>query len=107
MEIAKALAFEARLEAGISTPLGSGPLADAWTQYLRVRNYWRDEFLKTSPNDAAGAKASSIAKGRAIVQLQIVGDPNSRVLPRLGPDANSSYADFYRRQWNIAHRTGR
>ncbi len=96
--------FEARVEAGISTPLGAGPLADAWNQYMRVRRYWREEHLKSSPNDAAGAEALSIAKGRALVQYQIVGVPNGGTLPALGPDRISSYADFYRRQWNIAHR---
>ena len=96
--------FEARVEAGISTPLGAGPLADAWNQYMRVRRYWREEHLKSSPNDAAGAEALSISKGRALVQYQIVGVPNGGTLPALGPDRISSYADFYRRQWNIAHR---
>ena len=56
------------------------------------------------PNDAAGAEALSISKGRALVQYQIVGVPNGGTLPALGPDRISSYADFYRRQWNIAHR---
>ena len=55
--------FEARVEAGISTPLGAGPLADAWNQYMRVRRYWREEHLKSSPNDAAGAEALSISQG--------------------------------------------
>ncbi len=68
-----------------------------------MRRYWREEHLKSSPNDTAGADALAVAKGRALVQYLIVGDPNSRTLPGLGPDQFSSYAMFYRRQWNIAH----
>jgi len=71
---------------------------------MRVRGYWRAEHLKSSPNDTAGAEALSIAKGRALVQYLIVGVPNGGTLPGLGPDRISSYADFYRRQWNSAHR---
>jgi hypothetical protein len=96
--------FEARVEAGMSTPLAAGPLAEAWTQYLRVRRHWREQHLASHPNDAAGAEAFATAQGRAIVRLQIVGEPGGRHLPMLGADQGRSYADYYRTQWNTAHR---
>ena len=71
---------------------------------MRVRRYWRDEHLKSSSSDTAGAEALSINKGRALIEYLIVGVPNGGTLPGLGPDRLSSYADFYRRQWNTAHR---
>ncbi len=101
--LATSLSFEARVEMGISTPLAGGPLGDAWTQYLRVRALWRERYLADHPGDDAGAAALARAKGRALIRLLIVGEPGSRVLPRLGPDQYSSYAMFYRRQWNLAH----
>lgn len=97
------LSFEARVEAGISTPLASGPLADAWNYYLRIRREWREKHLASHPNDTAGADALATAKGRALVRYLIVGVPDTTTLPGLGPDRFSSYAMFYRRQWNIAH----
>jgi Putative metallopeptidase family (DUF6782) len=101
--LATSLSFEARVEMGISTPLAGGPLGDAWTQYLRVWALWRQRHLVDHPGDDAGASALARTKGRALIRLLIVGEPGSRVLPRLGPDQYSSYAMFYRRQWNLAH----
>jgi hypothetical protein len=98
------LSFEARVEAGISTPLAAGPLADAWNRYLRVRREWREKRLAANPNDTVGADTFARDMGRALVGLMIVGEPKSRMLPGLGPDRFSSYADYYRRQWNIAHK---
>jgi len=107
---ATALSFEARFEADPTGVFGSGPLADAYAQYKRVRNDWKARHLKENPGDAAGADALSKAKGRAIVRWQIRGNPGddgSTRLPMLGPEEHRSYWIFYRDEWNRAHGPGK
>jgi hypothetical protein len=106
---ATALSFEARFEADPAGALGSGPLADAYAQYKRVRNDWRARHLTENPGDTSGAEALSKAKGRAIVRWQIRGNPGddgSTRLPMLGPEEHRSYWIFYRDEWNRAHGPG-
>jgi uncharacterized protein DUF6782 len=107
---ATALSFEARFEADPTGVFGSGPLADAYAQYKRVRNDWKARHLKDDPGDAAGAEALAKSKGRAIVRWQIRGNPGddgSTRLPMLGPEEHRSYWIFYRDEWNRAHGPGK
>lgn len=95
------LALEARMEMGLTGP-ASGPLADVWPQYQRVYKYWRDGHLKKNPGDTDGADAAAKAKGRALVEIKIR-DTGGRGLPGLGPNANMTYQQYYRIDWNTAH----
>ena len=107
---ATALSFEARFEADPAGALGSGPLADAYAQYKRVRNDWRARHLTENPGDTSGAEAVSKAKGRAIVRWQIRGNPGddgSTRLPMLGPEEHRGLLDLLPRRVEQGPRTGR
>ena len=107
---ATALSFEARFEADPAGALGSGPLADAYAQYKRVRNDWRARHLTENPGDTSGAETLSKAKGRAIVRWQVRGNPGddgSTRLPMLGPEEHRQLLDLLPRRVEQGPRTGR
>jgi hypothetical protein len=97
--------FEAALESmppgpGVSLQ-GSGMEHEA--DYRRVYIYWHDKAVSEGKSEAeamAQGKAYGAKRTRLFIQPQ-----NPRDLGGLGPDPNSTYADYYRRQWDRAHRT--
>jgi hypothetical protein len=97
--------FEAALESmppgpGVSLQ-GSGMEHEA--DYRRVYVYWHDKAVSEGKSEAeavAQGKAYGAKRTRLFIQPQ-----NPRDLGGLGPDQNSTYADYYRRQWDRAHRT--
>ena len=97
--------FEARVEAGISTPLGAGPARRRVEPVHARPPVLARGALEEQPERRRRRRGALDRQGpgtRPVPDRRSCA--NGGTLPALGPDRISSYADFYRRQWNIAHR---